>query len=59
MHNKDLDLVILSSSDMDKNKQPVDEEESEEQGNSFDWLLGKESLEIIPAPMDSNVSASR
>lgn len=59
MHNKDLDLVLLSSSNMDNNKQPVDEEEPEEQGNSLDWLLGKDSLEIIPAPMDSNVSVSR
>nr|XP_046245975.1 transient receptor potential cation channel subfamily V member 1-like isoform X2 [Scatophagus argus] len=29
-----------------------------EEGNSLDWLLGKDSPEIIPAPMDTNVSIS-
>ncbi|XP_071353076.1 transient receptor potential cation channel subfamily V member 1-like [Trachinotus anak] len=33
--------------------------EEEEEGNSLDWLLRKDSSEIIPAPMDTNVLLSR
>lgn len=31
----------------------------EEQGNGLDWLLGKESPEIISIPMDTIASVSR
>lgn len=48
---------------MDNEGQPPDRVEAnkcqEEQGNSLDWLLGKDSPEIIPVPMDTNVSMSR
>ncbi|KAM3615569.1 uncharacterized protein V6R79_004262 [Siganus canaliculatus] len=33
------------------------DEEEEESG--LDWLLGRDSPEVVPAPMDSNVSMSR
>ncbi|XP_051254557.1 transient receptor potential cation channel subfamily V member 1 isoform X1 [Dicentrarchus labrax] len=47
---------------MDNGQQPDREEPNEgeeEEGNGLDWLLGKDSPEIIPAPMDTNVSISR
>ncbi|KAK9521318.1 hypothetical protein VZT92_021135 [Zoarces viviparus] len=31
----------------------------EEEGNSLDWLLKTEGSEIVPAPMDTNVSIAR
>ncbi|XP_070762054.1 transient receptor potential cation channel subfamily V member 1-like [Enoplosus armatus] len=44
-------------------EQPPDKVEpnkgQEEEGNSLDWLLGKDSSVTIPAPMDTNVSISR
>lgn len=33
--------------------------DQEEEGNGMDWLLGKDSPEIIHAPMDTNVLMSR
>ncbi|XP_023266093.1 transient receptor potential cation channel subfamily V member 1-like [Seriola lalandi dorsalis] len=45
-----------------ENGRPQDKEEpnkgQEEEGNSLDWLLGKDSSEINPAPMDTNVLLS-
>ncbi|XP_054455866.1 transient receptor potential cation channel subfamily V member 1-like [Anoplopoma fimbria] len=40
------------------NGQPPDKSPGEE-GNGLDWLLKKDSSEIIPAPMDTNVSIPR
>lgn len=37
--------------------EPNKGQEEEEKG--LDWLLGRDSSEIIPAPMDTNISISR
>lgn len=54
---------LLSTEKMDDGLTPNRVEPNkgpeEEEGNSLDWLLGKDSPEIIPAPMDTNDSISR